>query len=270
SGRGQVMFTSHSPTVIEELGARHLFVMRNEQGAATITRVPEELNAVVRANAAALLSRKVLVGEGKTEIGLVRGHDVTWAERHHGKSLAFMGVAVADGGGSGAPQRAKWLHALGYPTLLFADSDRNLSPTPEDLRASGVGVVQWEGRMCTEQRLATDLSWQAFTALFSRLPDVGLDPAECVVKILSTEPARKKLGELGKNAGEVGDSLADIQACGFDEQLIRECFWIAATPKNASGWYKLIDTGQVLGEVAARDVTLARTPSGTALAAVER
>jgi putative ATP-dependent endonuclease of the OLD family len=244
--------------------------MRNELGAATITRVPDQLNAVVRANAAALLSRKVLVGEGKTEIGLVRGHDVAWAERHDGKSLAFMGVAVADGGGSGAPQRAKWLHALGYPTLLFADSDRDLSPTPEDLRASGVEVVQWNGQMCTEQRFATDLSWEAFTTLFSRLPDVGLDPAECIAKMLSTEPAKKKLEELGKKAGEAGDSLADIRACGFDERLIRECFWIAATPKNVSGWYKRIATGQVLGEVAAGDVTLARTPAGAALAAVER
>lgn len=269
SGRGQVLFTSHSPTVIEELGARHLFVMRGDDGAVAITRVHEDLNAVVRANAASLLSRKVVVSEGKTEIGLIRGHEAAWAARHNEKSLAYMGVAVAYGGGSEAPQRAKRLRALGYPTLLFADSDREINPSAEELRASDVEVVQWDGGMCTEQRLATDLSWSAFVTLFSRLPDVGLDPGECLAKMLSTEPAKKKLNELGKKPDEVGDCLEDIRASGFDEQLIRECFWIAATPRNGRGWYKLIDTGQVLGEVAAGDITLAPRSSGIALSAVE-
>jgi putative ATP-dependent endonuclease of OLD family len=97
AGRGQVLFTSHSPAVVEELGARHLYTVRNVDGVATITRVPEDLTPVVRANAAALLCRRVIVAEGKTEIGLVRGHDKAWTARHGGQSLGFVGVAVADG-----------------------------------------------------------------------------------------------------------------------------------------------------------------------------
>ena len=67
-------------------------------------RLPRTSPPVVRANAAALLCRRVIVAEGKTEIGLVRGHDLVWAARHGGQSLGFVGVAI--GGGSEASRRA--------------------------------------------------------------------------------------------------------------------------------------------------------------------
>lgn len=269
AGRGQVLFTSHSPVVVEELGARHLYTVRNTGGVATITRVPEDLTPVVRANAAALLSRRVIVAEGKTEIGIVHGHEAVWAARHGGQSLGFAGITVAYGGGSESAQRALSLCKLGYPTLLFADSDRALVPPAEELRANGVEVVQWPGGMCTEQRLATDLSWEAFVTLFTRLPDVGLDPQECIAKILATDPAKEQLGILGKQPGDVGQTLDALLAAGLDESLIRDCLWRAATPKNSRGWFKLIDSGQVLGEVAASDLALTATPAGQTLAAVE-
>ncbi len=267
--QGQVLFTSHSPTVVEELGARHLNTVRSNGGAITITPVPDDLTPVVRANSAALLSRRIVVAEGKTEIGLVRGHDATWAAAHGGQSLAFAGVAVVDGGGSEAAQRAAALSTLGYPTLLLADSDRPLNPPASDMRARGVHVVQWPDSMCTEQRLAIDLSWAAILILFSRLPGIGLEPQECVAKILATDPGQQRLKALGKRPGEVGGTLEALASAGFNEQLIRECFWRAATPKQGRGWFKLIDSGQVLGETAAADPTFAATPGGQALAAVE-
>jgi len=269
AGRGQVLFTSHSPAVVEELGARHLYTVRNAGGVATITRVPEDLTPVVRANAAALLCRRVIVAEGKTEIGLVRGHDKAWTARHGGQSLGFAGVAVADGGGSEAARRALALRKLGYPTLLFADSDRELSPPVEELRAHGVEVVQWPGSMCTEERLATDLSWAALLALFSRLPDIGLVPQECIAKILATDLAGKQLQALGRQPGEIGETLDALLEAGLDESLVRECLWRAATPRSGRGWFKLIDSGQLLGEVAAADPALAAAPAGRALSSVE-
>lgn len=267
-GHGQVLFTSHSPTVIEQLGARYLYIVRNDNGAATITQVPDDLTPVVRANAAALLSRRVVVAEGKTEIGLVRGHDANWAAQHSGQSLAFVGVAVVDGGGAQAARRALSLHGLGYPTLLFADSDQPLNPTADDLRARGIEVVQWPDGMCTEQRLATDLSWAALVTLFSRLPDIGLDPQACLANMLATDPGKQQLAALGKRPVEVGDTLDALLSAGFDETIVRQCFWRAATSKSGRGWFKLIDSGHVLGEVAAADAPLHRTPAGQALDAV--
>ncbi len=269
SERGQVLFTSHSPTVIEELGAQYLNTVRNDGGDVAISDVPDELTPVVRANAAALLSKRVIVAEGKTEMGLLRACVQPWAESHDGRTLAFEGVAVVDGGGSSAPERARMLQSLGHPTLLFADSDRQLSPSPEELGAAGVEVVQWPGMMCTEQRLLTDLSWPAVEALFARLPEVGLEPRQAVAAMLSTPPAKERLGDRASRPDEVGGTLDELLAAGFDQVLVRECLWRAATSKNARGWFKLIDTAQILGEVAVADDALATTPTGLALATIQ-
>lgn len=269
SEHGQVLFTSHSPTVIEELGAQYLQTVRNAAGDVTINDVSDQLTPVVRANAAALLSRRVIVAEGKTEIGLLRAYVQPWAASHDGRTLAFEGVVVVDGGGSSAPERAKSLRRLGYPTLLFADSDRSLNPTPAELRADGVEVEQWPGATCTEQRLLTDLSWSAVEALFARLPDVGLAPQQAIAAMLSTPPARQRLAELGLQPNDVGGSLDELLASGFDQALVRECLWRAATPKSARGWFKLIDTALVLGEIAAADDALSASPAGQALAGIQ-
>jgi putative ATP-dependent endonuclease of OLD family len=268
--QGQVLFTSHSPTVIEELGARYLHTVRNNGGEATITAVPGELTPVVRANATALLSKRVIVAEGKTEMGLLRACAEPWAAEHVGRTLAFEGVAVVDGGGASAPERAQRLHRLGYPTLLFADSDRPLNPTPEQLQADGVEVVQWPGVMCTEQRLLTDLSWSAVEELIGRLPDVGLEPQQCIAAVLATQPAQQRVAELALRPGLVGNTLDGLIMAGFDQALLRECLWRAATSRNARGWFKLVDTAQVLGEVAMGDDGFAVTPAGEALGKIQK
>jgi energy-coupling factor transporter ATP-binding protein EcfA2 len=270
SEQGQVLFTSHSPTVIEELGARYLHTVRNTGGEVTITAVPGELTPVVRANATALLSKSVIVAEGKTEIGLLRAYARPWAAAHDGRTLAFEGTVVVDGGGASAPERAQRLHRLGYPTLLFADSDRPLSPAPGQLRASGVEVVQWPGSMCTEQRLLTDLSWPAVEELFSRLPEVGLEPRQCIDAVLATPPAQQRLAELTPRPATASASLDELVTAGFGQALVRECLWRAATPRNSRGWFKLIDTAQVLGEVAIGDDGLAATPAGQTLARIQQ
>jgi hypothetical protein len=267
--QGQVLFTSHSPTVIEELGAQYLYTVRNNGGEVTITAVPGGLTPVVRANATALLSKRVIVAEGKTEMGLLRACAEPWAAEHGGRTLAFEGVAVVDGGGASAPERAERLHSLGYPTLLFADSDRPLSPAPEQLRASGVEVVQWPGSMCTEQRLLTDLSWPGVEELFSRLPEVGLEPQQCIDAVLATPQAQQRLAELTPRPSLDG-SLDGLVVAGFSQALVRECLWRAATSRSSRGWFKLIDTAYVLGEVALGDDGFAATPAGQTLARVQQ
>jgi hypothetical protein len=265
SGQGQVLFTSHSPTVIEELGERYMHTVRNNNGDVTINAVPDELTPVIRASATALLSRRVIVAEGKTEIGLLRAYIEPWAAQRDGRTLAFEGVTVIDGGGASAPSRAVALHRLGYPTLLFADSDQPLNPTPEQLRTERVEVVQWPDTMCTEQRLLTDLSWPAVETLFDRLPDVAVELRHGVTAMLATPPAQQRLAELALKRDDVGDTLVALREAGFEEALVRECLWRAATSRSSRGWFKLIDTGQVLGEIAAADDTLATTPAGQTL-----
>jgi hypothetical protein len=125
--------------------------------------------------------------------------------------------------------------------------------------------------MCTEQRLLTDLSWSAVEALFARLPEVGVEPRHAISAMLATAPGQQRLTDLGLQRKDVGDELGELVDAGFDQVLVRECFWRSATPKgkDSRGWFKLIDTGQVLGEVAAADSAASTKPGGEALATIQ-
>ncbi|MGH3737777.1 MAG: hypothetical protein ACRDT6_19515 [Micromonosporaceae bacterium] len=88
------------------------------------------------------------------------------------------------------------------------------------------------------------------------------------VLIIAPPPAQQRLAELALKRDDVDDTLVALRDAGFDEALVRECLWRAATSRSSRGWFKLIDTGQVLGEIAAVDDTLATTPAGQALSAI--
>src|SRR5690606_34219528 len=83
----QVFITTHSPYVLRELSAHQLKVLRRaalpqpgqlatpSHYVYTLGKSEQE-QATLRACAEAFFSRKVIVCEGKTEIGLIRGIDL--------------------------------------------------------------------------------------------------------------------------------------------------------------------------------------------------
>lgn len=72
AGAPQVILTTHAPVVLEELKAVQLRVVRSDAGTTRILDVPDTLQPVVRRAASAFLARRILVCEGKTELGLCR------------------------------------------------------------------------------------------------------------------------------------------------------------------------------------------------------
>jgi putative ATP-dependent endonuclease of the OLD family len=185
-------------------------------------------------------SSRVIVGEGKTEVGLLRTYGDFWVH-DHGASLAQKGISIVDGGGQNAAKRALDLASLGFPVLLVADSDVELKPSAATLRAAGVVVVQWAGTMSTEQRLAADLSPEGLPAALRRL---------------------------GAGRNDVGDDLEALRAAGLTDEEIREAF--GATAKGKSAWFKRIDHGETLGRIAVSDPTIPSTAFGNALSMVEK
>lgn len=263
---GHVIFTTHSPSALAELGAQGVSVVRTETEATTVRPVPLTMTPVVRAAPAALLSRRVVVAEGKTEVGLVRAFDASWRRSHDGHTLGHLGVAVVDGGGRSAPQRAAMLAALAYPTLLLVDSDVPLQPPIPELEAGGVEVVQWAGGMCSEERVLSDLSWAGMEQAFGLLAEFGHEPSDLVSAIAGGPPEAKKLAALGLGRPALGDSLESMVAAGVPEALVRTGF--AAAAKRRS-WFKRIDTGEALGTIAAADPAVPASRFGQAMARVE-
>ncbi|MGH9884118.1 MAG: ATP-dependent nuclease, partial [bacterium] len=157
--KGQVILTTHSPTTLVELGHHQLAICRKATSAITIRTPGKEVQALLRRVPEALLSERVLVCEGPTEIGLIRGLRDIW-NTSHPFPFEALGTWLADGGGSQGPATALELTSLGYKTALFRDSDRPLDATVRaDLRAADVDLYEWDGDVATEQRMFKDAAW---------------------------------------------------------------------------------------------------------------
>ena len=133
-------------------------------GITSIKRVPDAFTdadgidpqAITRAGAAALLARRVIVAEGRTEVGYLRAMASRW-NTASGTPIAHRGTTTMDGGGHQAAKRAIGFARLGYETALFVDSDVPVDPPVTSVSEAGVEVVQWTGSVSIEERIALDL-----------------------------------------------------------------------------------------------------------------
>lgn len=165
----QVFITTHSPYVLRELQAQQLHVLRKYPDASGTAPLPpshmvhglngdEQEQATLRACAEAFFSKAVIVGEGATEVGLLRGFDLYW-QSSQASGLLSRGISAADGGGGDNMfKRAETFRSLGYQTALLKDSDitdnAHLQQT-ERCRLRGVYVLEWGHRLSTEGAIFT-------------------------------------------------------------------------------------------------------------------
>ena len=102
---GQVIFTTHSPVAVTECTIKELVIINSKSGttsAHTLFSEDEDNNnnfqAEIRRNAEAFLSKRIIVCEGKTEIGFVRAFDkFLYTTKNY--RMAHKGISTADGGG---------------------------------------------------------------------------------------------------------------------------------------------------------------------------
>ena len=156
--QGQVFITTHSPIVLRELMDYQLWILRKMEipppppQPLAPPRISHLMNpaskakgaqSALRSNAEAFFAQKVLVCEGKTEIGMCRGFDLhsmdlnnpTWLEK---------GVAFADGAGDSMFERAEVFHALGYQTAIFKDSDKSAEHKTHQTRMATLNIPVYE------------------------------------------------------------------------------------------------------------------------------
>ncbi len=242
---GQVVLTTHSPTVLLERDVTDLRFVRNERGVLTIYKVNEtvrsSLQAIVRTNPLPFLSRKAVVCEGKTEAALCRALDEHTQSAIGGNSMAYYGVVAIPGGGrTAAPPVAVELQRLGYKSLFFGDSDAPISPTADALRLQGVKVVQWDDAFATEQRIAADLPLEGVQKMVQ---------AACALheeeKIL--DGIRSSIGELQRGVElHGGKTISEWKQAGVSEANIRTAVGLTAKRQE---WFKDINSGLALGKV---------------------
>jgi hypothetical protein len=240
---GQVMMTTHSPTPIVALPVEHLRFVKSYEGTTVIDKVNrgsiEALQSVVRSRSHALLSRKIIVCEGKTEEALCRVLDNYWAELHNDENFAYQGVVAVDGvGRTNGPSSAMEFKRIGYDVLYFGDSDKPIEPNKTALKDAGISVVLWEGEMATEERITTDLPLEYLQKFVNAaIEEFGENR---VLDAISTK--------LGATITSLGPDINKWIGEGYSEENIRSAVGLAAK-KTLKGWFKNLNAGERLGEI---------------------
>ena len=172
---GQYFLTTHSPVVLRELTVDDLHIVHCDGGqigvvAANKPAIADSIQGKIRAGAEAFLAPKIIVCEGATEVGFLRGLDDHWVASEDKDSFAYRGVALFDAvGASKIKEVAENLKALGYDIAVLADSDEPVQFSDvhaQELRNAGITVAKWDGALSIEERVFADLPWAGVLASF--------------------------------------------------------------------------------------------------------
>jgi putative ATP-dependent endonuclease of the OLD family len=241
----QAFLTTHSPITIRELSANQLYVVRATNTGLYLSRAADsgDVQGTIRLFPDALLARSVLVCEGATEIGLIRGLDqfLTAAGK---QSLTACAAAIVDGGGDNVFKRARAFQQLGYRTAVLHDSDK--IPTPDvksTFEANNGHTFAWQANRSIEEELFLSLSDGAALAL---IEDAVLRRGE------------KPIDDHIRSVSAAKHSLASCRAQLTPEA--RAALGLASKAKQ-SGWYKSITDMEAVGrDIVAPDMQKCAAP----------
>lgn len=247
----QVFVTTHSPSALQHLDPSDLVMVRSEGGGQTAARSlgdPVTLKPVIKASPEAFLARRVVMGEGKTEYGLLLGLFEAWdteLEAVDGIPTAALGVVGVEGsGGTGSAGRAKELLGAGYEVVLVLDSDdQAANALVPEVAAAGGKVVQWTGDVCTERAICDQLSAEGLTAFINSAVEAADDPETSRLAFADQLRARGA-PPLGEKDAQL--DVAAWVAAGLTLDQARVTVGDTAKAKN---WFKNVDRGRALAAV---------------------
>lgn len=234
----QVFITTHSPYVLRELKATQLCVMRKSGAAAsapshsflTLTGDDQE-QATLRACAEAFFSKAVIVGEGGTEVGFIRGIDLIW-QRARKPGFQDRGIfAIDGGGGDNYFKRAEVFAKLGYKTALLKDSDITGAAhrrQTEACRNSGVAIFEWGEELSTEGAL---LKWC---------------PLEMIRDIVALAADLNGEERVDRHIQNCSQEVYNFEAC--TDEPVNEMRAAVAMAAGNYGWFKTIGKAEALAE----------------------
>jgi len=226
----QVFMTTHSPVALRELSGKQLYVTRRQPAHHDVIEVGDEdgVQGTIRTFPEAFLAPSVVVCEGASEVGLIRGLD-QFRVGQELPSISAQGTALVDGGGaSRIYDRNDAFAKLGYRTAILRDDDLQPDP-PKEAAFIGAGgkVVAWGSGRALEDELFASLSEAGAMKLLARA--VELHGEELVDAHI-------------KSATNGVKALTDIQIEPLLDSLSAESRAIlgkAARTKRA-GWFKSV------------------------------
>jgi len=228
----QAFLTTHSPVVVRELAADQLAVLRRDKDAHNVVAVGSKANiqGTVRMYPEAFLSHSILVCEGASEVGLVRGID-QYRTAIGKVPMAASGVALVDANGvDNLVPRAIGFRDLGYRTNILRDDDAQPTGFQERLFIRHNGpIFKWrEGRALEDE-------------LFECLPDAA------VSNLLTYAVDLHGLELVEAHIGSASAGKLSLAACKADmTPRIRTCLTKACATKQKP-WFKNVTAMEYCG-----------------------
>ena len=228
----QVFMTTHSPVALRELSGDQLFVTRAlaENHEVRVVGTAADIQSTIRLYPDAFLAQSVIVCEGASEIGLLRGLDLYRTASGH-CAITARGTALVDCGGGEADRpfkRATIYHELGYRAAVVRDDDTKPTDGVEAaFIAAGGKVVAWRSGRALEDELFLSLSNEGVGGLLERAVELH---------------GEQLIDDHIKSASQNARDLNSIRMEGVLDGVTTESRAIlgrAARSKRA-GWYKSV------------------------------
>jgi putative ATP-dependent endonuclease of OLD family len=246
--KAQAFMTTHSPVVLQELSVDELKVVGRDPKSGQVTvRLADtpfkelDVQSQPRANPQAYLAPTILVCEGKTEVGLVRGLDDFWVAKDRLPFSTAGVVAVSGGGVDNAPVVAGYFRALGYRVGLFLDSDCEPKDADilKDLQTVGVALFRWAADHATEDHLFRDLPNASVVSLIKAAALTQADEQSIIDRLNRKLPNRKFT------------KIQDVEASAEDTDVRGTLGELAKAREKKDGrergWFKDIGLAEWIG-----------------------
>lgn len=226
----QVFITTHSRDVIVELNAEDLYKLSKNSNKLYTFNKSEQ--GILRSSPEAFFAKKIVLCEGATEVGIVRGINNF---NYKNKDFRFSnnGVRYLDCGGDSKIQ--DYINLLinnEYDILVFCDSDNDANSKIKELKQfiknEAINSVQCESGKAVENQIFSDVDFETIKKIFE------LDLLEDKDS-LNDSIKSKYTGAIWND-----DFLSN------DNHEIRNAIGIAS---NKNKWIKRIDMGALVGEI---------------------
>jgi len=235
---GTLLMTTHSPIALKELDCPHLHIVRETDGNVTVKNIGASARRVIRATPEAFLANKILVCEGKTEIGILRACNNHWQEEGL-PSLWSTGIELVDGGGETTLRRANTFINAGYSVCCFIDSDKldEQANTIDQLARKGVNFIHWDGRQSSDEVIINCVSKDALGQIMEVVAE-----ERSVMSLKSSLESHESIEQ-----GTLGDDPRNwINDC--DVETLREVAALRAKSNNKP-WFKRVDLAEEVSTV---------------------
>lgn len=235
----QIFLTTHSASVVTELQAPNLLLLKKSQETA-VTFSPE-LQGCLRKNPSAFFAKKILVCEGATEVGILRSIN-TFRLSKDMKSFSFNGVCLVDGTGNTLLKYSEGFAQSLFDVCLFCDSDvDSVNDEKQRLKDLGIKIVDWADNESLEDAIALNLPEEIMYDLLNCAAAIRRDESE-----ISLDEAKTALWDSVKSkyGADCPEAFADAP---LDERLRRAIG--KASASKGTPWFKTNANGERLGDL---------------------